>query len=96
MVALVFGGESPMSAHPQLKLEEVTTIVNYILTLDPNSIENRGLSLKGEVTFTKHIDQVIGGQYILTVAYQDNGLNNIESTKLSTTKQVVFTASDIK
>lgn len=84
-------GESPMSAHPQLSVVEVTSIVEYILSLDPNSEKNKGLSLKGEIIFNQHPVNETGGQYILHVSYQDKGINNNTSTSHTTTKQVIFT-----
>lgn len=83
-------GESPMSAHPQLSVKDVTSIVEYILSLDPNSDQNKGLPLKGEIIFNKHPANEGGGQYILQATYQDKGINNNESTRLTVSEQMIF------
>lgn len=91
-------GETSMSAHPQLKIEDVTTIVNYILSLDPNSAENKGLPLKGTLHFNKHLGQAKSGQYILKATYQDKGLSkgssHIDSLRLTQREQIVFKAKE--
>jgi cytochrome c len=86
-------GESPMSAHPQLSVKDVTSIVEYILSLDPNSDQNKGLPLKGELFFNKHPANEGGGKYILQATYQDKGINNNDSTRLTVTEQLIFTAN---
>ncbi|MDU0353291.1 PKD domain-containing protein [Paraglaciecola aquimarina] len=90
-------GDSAMSAHPQLPPEEVAAMVNYILSLDPNNIENKGLPLKGNVRFEKHLGQQKDGQYILRASYQDKGLTNsaidTDSSRLTISEQIIFTAN---
>lgn len=87
-------GQSPMSAHPQLKVKDVKTIVEYILTLDPNSEKNKGLPLSGELEFDQHNRKKAGGQYRLTATYKDKGINNNESTRFPTTEQIIFSAKN--
>ena len=86
-------GETMMSAHPQLKVEEVGKIVDYILSLRPDQKSaGKSLPLAGTITFKDHIGKKEGGKYILMASYQDQGNPNIEGSQLSASEQLIFKA----
>ena len=86
-------GEAMMSAHPQLKTEEVSSIVDYILTLDAKENKSQKvLPLKGTYTFKEHIGKNDNGIYVLIASYLDEGNENVADSKLSIQKQVVIKA----
>lgn len=90
-------GESMMSAHPQLTVEEVQTIVKYILSLDPNNKGNqKSLPLSGTIEFKEHLGQKPGGKYILVASYLDEGNPDHEGFELSAQEQVIFSAPKIE
>lgn len=81
-------GEQPMAAHPQLADNELTEIVEYILSLEkPKEL----LPLEGTVRFDQHKAENVSGMYILSASYQDQG--NGEASSLSATSQYTFGAS---
>ena len=88
-------GETMMSAHPQLKIEEVEKIVGYILSLKPdeNKVE-KDLPLAGTLTFEDHPssskESESTGIYVLMASYLDQGNAQVEDSKLSVNKQFIF------
>lgn len=81
-------GEQPMAAHPQFQDNELTEIVEYILSLEaPKKL----LPLNGTLAFDQHKTENISGMYVLSARYADQG--NGEASSLSTTAQYTFGAS---
>lgn len=84
-------GETLMSAHPQLKAEELSQIVDYILLLDEqDKSTQKELPLKGAVSFIEHIGKKDNGTYVLIASYLDEGNKNLPDSKLSAQKQITF------
>lgn len=84
-------GESMMSAHPQLDVEEVNKIVDYILSLNTNKKEKvNALPLKGSLKFNQHLDTDEIGTYILMASYLDKGNPSQENSALAAREQVIF------
>jgi len=86
-------GESLMSAHPQLKVETVEKIVQYILSLKPNeNKEENELSLAGTLAFKEHIGSTSrsGGIYVLMASYLDKGNPQVEGSQLAAQEQFIF------
>lgn len=90
-------GEGAMSAHPQLKVDEVTKIVDYILSLKPNKeISDKSLPLKGSLQFDQH-DKLKGeGTYVLMASYRDKGNADQPASELTTQNQFVFRSQKIE
>ena len=81
-----------MSPHPQLTVEEVETMVDYILSLDPEKqVEETLLPLSGRLKFDEHLDKEIAGKYILMASYLDEGHPDVSDASLSAIEQIVFT-----
>ena len=90
-------GETLMSAHPQLDIEEVKTMVNYILSLNPNKETNtQYLATSGTLEFKEHLKDENEGKYILMASYLDNGNPNLENSALSAREQLVFKAPKLQ
>ncbi|MBC6997282.1 ThuA domain-containing protein [Cytophaga sp. FL35] len=90
-------GENAMSAHPQLNVEEVTQMIEYILSLQPKENENeKSLPLSGTLTFDKHTTSGGEGTYILMASYRDNGNPNQPESELTANDQVVFKSQKIQ
>jgi len=84
-------GENMMAAHPQLSIEEVDEMVNYILSLGAEDDEElESLALSGSIRFDQHLDDIEPGKYILMSSYLDNGNPNLEGSELSVVDQIVF------
>lgn len=80
-------GNTIMAAHPQLTLDQTTEMAKYILSLGPEA--NRGgLPLNGELITDRHSDEEIGGKYLFTVYYQDQGAPGAD--KLASYKTMVL------
>ncbi|MBD0260956.1 MAG: carbohydrate-binding protein, partial [Cytophagales bacterium] len=62
-------GETAMSAHPQLKREETTEIVKYILSLGTEPETENRVTVKGSFTPESEGE----GHYIFAVTYRDKG-----------------------
>jgi len=85
-------GEGMMSAHPQLKVEEVSKIVDYILSLNPNiEKEENLLSLEGILDFNAHTAKATQGKYVLMASYSDKGGKEQPESSLSEREQIIFT-----
>ena len=84
-------GETMMSAHPQLKIEEVEKIVHYILSLKPDkdNIE-RDLPLAGTIDFKEHLTAKSNGIYVLMASYLDKGNAQVEGSQLAAQEQFIF------
>lgn len=80
-------GETPMAAHPQLKLGEINNMVNYILALDKPVSKSKSLPISGSLTFNQHKPENQQGIYILMVSYTDKGANGLPPL----TSQEIFT-----
>jgi cytochrome c len=84
-------GETMMLAHPQLKVEEVDKIVNYILSLNPDKNPTvKSLALDGKLKFNEHLGSDDIGIYILMASYLDKGNDGQENSALSVRKEIVF------
>ncbi|WP_431121032.1 ThuA domain-containing protein [Flagellimonas flava] len=90
-------GESLMSAHPQLDIEEIGKMVDYILSLSPDeSVEETLLPLSGTVRFREHMKGESGGKYVLMASYLDQGNEKVPNSELATSSQVIFTTSKLE
>ncbi len=90
-------GETVMSAHPQLDLEEIGKIVDYILSLDPEEKPDEELlPLEGTIQFREHIRGNTGGKFILMASYLDKGNPQVSNSSLSTNARVVFKAPKLE
>ena len=90
-------GEKMMSPHPQLKIEEVKEMVDYILSLDPKKqVKENYLPIEGTVVFDKHLQDKEAGKYVLMASYLDNGHPDIEESALSVIEEIVFIAPKIE
>lgn len=81
-------GTIEMSAHPQLKKEDVTKMVDYILSLQ-NEDKEKTLPLQGFVTTGKEAT----GAYLFTASYQDKGAAGVPT--LSDNNTVVLKAPSL-
>ncbi len=90
-------GERAMSAHPQLKVEQVAQIVDYILSLQPKQGEEfESLPLEGSLTFDQHMDSKGEGTYILMASYRDKGNAHQSDSELTANGQFVFNSQKIQ
>jgi cytochrome c len=90
-------GENMMAPHPQLKIEEVEQMVDYILSLDPEKqVAEKYLPLDGSLDFNEHLTNEVAGKYVLMASYLDQGNPNIEGSSLSAVEQVIFIAPRIE
>lgn len=85
-------GETMMSAHPQLSIEEVGEMVDYIFTLksDQEVLAKESLPLSGVVQFEEHKASQYGGVYVLMASYRDEGNPEVPESVLSVRDQVIF------
>lgn len=65
-------GQAAMSAHPQLKAEEVSEMVNYILDIGKEQQANNRLPVQG----TYKPDSKAEGLYVFRALYKDKGYGN--------------------
>ena len=90
-------GEGAMSAHPQLSVEEVTQMVDYILSLKPSDEKKQNyLPLEGTLTFDKHLSADSEGTYILMASYRDSGNPQQPESELTANEQFVFNSQKIQ
>ena len=90
-------GETMMAAHPQLSVNEVGKIIDYILSLRPNSqSQDNSLPLSGSIQFTDHMKKDAGGKYILMASYLDEGNDQVAGSSLSVSDQLTFIAPKIE
>lgn len=90
-------GETMMAAHPQLNVDEVGKIIDYILTLGPKQEQaGNSLPLSGSITFEEHLRKKAGGKYILMASYLDQGNAVVEGSTLSASEQAIFIAPKIE
>ena len=84
-------GEGMMSAHPQLKVDEVSKIVDYILGLDAVTDGHVNLlPLKGKVTFKEHTANGTEGKYVIMASYMDKGAPGLENSNLGGRAEAIF------
>lgn len=72
-------GETVMSAHPQLSLDQTTTIAEYILSLAGGQQAQSAFPPKGVFATNLHEKDNTDGAYILMATYSDQGNGNIKS-----------------
>lgn len=90
-------GETMMAAHPQLAVDEVGKIIDYILSLRATPADAvNSLPLRGSITFQEHLKKKAGGKYILMASYLDQGNAAVEGSTLSASEQAVFIAPKIE
>ncbi|GAA3563317.1 ThuA domain-containing protein [Snuella lapsa] len=90
-------GEHMMSAHPQLKPDEVDKMVKYILSLKPDKgSDKKHLPISGILEFKEHMGKESQGMYVLMASYLDNGNDGQLDSKLSTREQVIFKAPKLE
>lgn len=90
-------GETVMSAHPQLEIEEIGKIVDYILSLDPDEKpDEQLLPLEGTIQFKDHIKGNTGGKFILMASYLDKGHAEVPNSSLSANAKIVFKAPKLE
>ncbi|MEX1239135.1 MAG: PQQ-dependent sugar dehydrogenase [Cyclobacteriaceae bacterium] len=68
-------GERPMSAHPDLSVDDAKEIVHYILSLKDS---NQSLPLESTVMLKDHLGKGNEGSYLLMASYTDGGANGVE------------------
>ena len=84
-------GETMMSPHPQLDIESVDEMINYILSLNPNKkVKEKHLPIAGTITFDKHKRDKLTGKYVLMVSYLDEGNPDVVESSLSAIEEFVF------
>lgn len=84
-------GETMMAAHPQLEVEDVKKIVNYILSLKPAKDKlKKDLPLAGTLDFKEHLQSKSAGIYVLMASYLDKGNPQVEGAQLATQEQFIF------
>lgn len=88
-------GESPMSAHPQLEVEDVSKIVDYILSLKPANTTVKSMPLEGTISFNEHVKDKKEGTYVLMVSYLDDGIPGQEGSELMANEQIIFNKQKI-
>jgi len=85
-------GETMMAAHPQLEVEEVGKIIDYIFSLRPEEKgAKRQIPLEGTLSFKEYKGNKAGGKYILMASYLDEGNEQVEQSTLATSQQITFT-----
>jgi cytochrome c len=84
-------GETLMSAHPQLAVDDVQAIVRYILSLDPDDQpDEKTMPLAGTITFDEHLKDKDPGKYVLMASYLDEGISEQEGFALAASEQIIF------
>ncbi|NND34860.1 MAG: hypothetical protein HKN76_19900 [Saprospiraceae bacterium] len=87
-------GETAMAAHPQLKINEVGLMIDYIFSLKADESRDADLlPLNGNLEFNRHKHNQDDGIYILTASYLDEGNPAVPGSMLSVQKQLVFRAN---
>jgi cytochrome c len=81
-------GETMMSAHPQLTMEEVSAAVDYILGLKTTETKPSYLPLEGTLTFNQH--KTLVGRYMLIASYRDKGHPAVQGSSLNVSKMITF------
>lgn len=90
-------GETVMSAHPQLELDDIGEIVDYILSLDSDEKPDEELlPIAGTIRFNDHIKDNAGGKFILMASYLDKGNSEVPNSSLSADAKVVFKAPKLE
>lgn len=90
-------GETMMAAHPQLKVEEVGKIIDYIFTLRQDETSaGTTLPISGVLDFREHPGREAGGKYILMASYLDEGNAQVAGSALGTSEQLNFIAPKLE
>ncbi|MDB4414966.1 ThuA domain-containing protein [bacterium] len=90
-------GETMMSAHPQLKIEEVQEMIKYILSNNPTLKSNeKNLATSGTLEFKEQLKSEEEGKYILMASYLDSGNPKLKNSALSVRDQIVFKGPKIQ
>ncbi|WP_198439843.1 ThuA domain-containing protein [Pareuzebyella sediminis] len=90
-------GERAMAAHPQLNIEEVSQMVDYILSLQKdNKAKDKSLPLQGTLTFDQHLRSQGEGTYILMASYRDNGTPAQPNSELTANEQFIFKSQKLE
>ena len=70
-------GQSVMSAHPQLAVQDLEEMVKYILSLSEDQEEMTKQELEGRLIFNRHREDERRGVYTLMGSYRDRGAGGI-------------------
>ncbi len=89
-------GESHMSPHPQLKVEDVSKIVDYIFSLKSTNATEKSLPLEGIISFKEHVKNKMKGSYVLMASYVDDGIPRKEGSQLMNSERIIFNKQVIK
>jgi len=90
-------GDLMMAAHPQMDIDDVEIIVDYILSLDPDKQSTEiNKAIEGTISFDEHVPGAETGQYILMASYLDEGHPDLEGSSLSAIEQIVFRAPKLE
>ncbi|MDW3649852.1 MAG: PQQ-dependent sugar dehydrogenase [Bacteroidia bacterium] len=85
-------GETMMAAHPQLEVEEVGKIIDYIFSLRPEEKDaDNKMPLSGSLSFKEYKGNKAGGKYILMASYLDEGNEKVAQSTLASSQQIIFT-----
>ncbi|QMU29944.1 ThuA domain-containing protein [Adhaeribacter radiodurans] len=79
-------GEVPMSAHPQLALNDATEMVKYVLSLATEKTATKSLPVKGNYTPVLPTTDKGKGVYVLRASYRDQGANGIPGISAEQTR----------
>ena len=90
-------GETMMSAHPQLSIEDVEKTIKYILSLkEDNTKSEKQLPIEGVLEFTEHIGEDDEGIYVLMASYLDKGNEGQADSSIPVRDQLVFKTPKIE
>jgi cytochrome c len=90
-------GETMMSAHPQLSIEDVEKAIKYILSLKENDNTNEiALGIEGTLEFKEHIGEDNEGVYVLMASYLDKGNEGQPDSSIPVRNQLIFKAPKIE
>jgi len=76
-----WGSTHVMSAHPQLAKQDVTEMVNYILSLSDPKKDYKAINAKGSLSLSEHQNEKTKGFFTIKAAYTDNGFAKLPSQK---------------
>ncbi len=88
-----WGTEHVMSAHPQLSMDEVTEMVNFILDIKDVKNKKKVLPMQGSVSLSSH-KQDEPGIYTLTATYTDTNPNG--ATTLSDSEMIKLRSAKMR
>ncbi len=79
-----WGNTHVMAAHPQLAKQDVTEMVNYILSLSDPKKDFKSIGTKGKLSLDEHKNEKIKGFFTIKATYTDNGFANLPPQKNET------------